>query len=308
MKTFNFLAGILLLFSMLLSCQVQNKCVTGEGDIVSKNFVLHNFDKITLSIPGNLYLTQSDKYSIKIDAQPNVLDNIDLKVDKNELIIDYIKCINNLNDNSLKIIITCPNLKAVENKNSGNVFFKNLWNVDKINLIVKGSGEINVNELIVKGNMENSLYGSGGIFVKSAKVSGIATNSISGSGDIDIENLSAISITNNLSGSGDLNVSNISSCDLMETKCSGSGDITLSSTAPISSCNFKLAGSGDINAFDLLANIVSVKIAGSGDIYVNALKTLNAKIAGSGDVYYKGDPFVIIDKVGSGDVINKNND
>jgi hypothetical protein len=47
-----------------------------------------------------------------------------------------------------------------------------------------------------------------------------------------------------------------------------------------------VAGSGDIRADGLAADAVEVRIAGSGDVKVQADKTLQVNIAGSGDVVY----------------------
>lgn len=53
----------------------------------------------------------------------------------------------------------------------------------------------------------------------------------------------------------------------------------------------------------MLADEVSVDIAGSGNAYVFANDTVDVDIAGSGSVYYSGDPeHVTTDIAGSGNV------
>jgi hypothetical protein len=47
-------------------------------------------------------------------------------------------------------------------------------------------------------------------------------------------------------------------------------------------------GSGKLSADGLSADDAEVSIAGSGNIYIKANKTISADIVGSGSVYYSG--------------------
>jgi hypothetical protein len=67
-----------------------------------------------------------------------------------------------------------------------------------------------------------------------------------------------------------------------------------------------IAGSGNINGYDLKAETAIVKIAGSGNVKVNATDEINASIAGSGNVYYTGNPKQNVKSAGSGSIKKKN--
>ncbi|WP_394330779.1 GIN domain-containing protein [Pedobacter psychrophilus] len=70
----------------------------------------------------------------------------------------------------------------------------------------------------------------------------------------------------------------------------------------MSSVNTYISGFGDVNAKNLISDKSKVKIAGSGNVYLNTKEELNATVLGSGSVRYKGSPKVITNKVGSGSV------
>lgn len=65
--------------------------------------------------------------------------------------------------------------------------------------------------------------------------------------------------------------------------------------------NATINGSGDLNASKLTAKSVEVKINGSGDVYVHSIEKLYININGSGNVFYSGNPtFSDISILGSG--------
>ncbi len=111
--------------------------------------------------------------------------------------------------------------------------------------------------------------------------------SLTGSGDVyTTDKIKAENFEAKVTGSGDMNL------DLdvknLESSINGSGDMKLAGNAAHFKCSVN--GSGDTKAFDLKAEDVEARIAGSGDIQVNASKSLDARIAGSGDIVYKGNP------------------
>ena len=127
-----------------------------------------------------------------------------------------------------------------------------------------------------------SLAGSGDISSSDVIESSDLKLSIAGSGDIDL-NVATKNLTSNIAGSGNINLS-------------GSSDQFTCS----------IAGSGNLNGYDLKVTIATAKIAGSGDIKVNAIDEIHAKIAGSGNIYYKGNPEKNVKSAGSGSVVKKN--
>lgn len=124
---------------------------------------------------------------------------------------------------------------------------------------------------------------------------------VSGSGAIVSEGEIETRILNlTLSGSGDIKLTELKAEKVLAT-LSGSGNILLSGKK--NAVEFKAnisSGSGKLKAIEFPADNVEVKIMGSADCWVNAVKNLKVKIAGSGNVIYRGNPAIDSSIAGSG--------
>jgi Putative auto-transporter adhesin, head GIN domain len=103
-----------------------------------------------------------------------------------------------------------------------------------------------------------------------------------------------------ISGSGDIGSLNNLTCEDLGILISGSGDISLAGKGK--KMNAKISGSGDVRTFDFICDDIKANVTGSGDMDLNAVKTLDAAISGSGDITYKGNPSVNSQVTGSGRV------
>ncbi len=128
--------------------------------------------------------------------------------------------------------------------------------------------------------------------------------SLAGSGDITSEDIiDSSDLTLKLAGSGNMSL-NVSTKKL-STSIAGSGNMTLEGNSNEFECS--IAGSGKLNGYELKALNATVKIAGSGNVEINAVNEIHAKNVGSGNIYYSGNPSIEkISSVGSGDVKKKN--
>ena len=124
--------------------------------------------------------------------------------------------------------------------------------------------------------------------------------SLNGSGEITGKlTLKTATLKLSVSGSGDIKVA--ADATKIKAAISGSGDIDLSGKAD--ELGASVTGSGDIDAMQLNASQVTASITGSGDIAVHAKNLLTVKIVGSGDVYVNKAVASINKKVvGSGDI------
>ncbi|PHQ57552.1 MAG: DUF2807 domain-containing protein [Lutibacter sp.] len=128
--------------------------------------------------------------------------------------------------------------------------------------------------------------------------------SLAGSGDVYSEDvIDSSELKLNIAGSGNLNLK-VSTKNL-KSSIAGSGNINLSGDTDQLTCS--IAGSGNINSYNLKAGIATVKIAGSGNVKVNAIHEIHAKNVGSGNIYYSGNPNIEkVTSVGSGSIKKKN--
>lgn len=127
----------------------------------------------------------------------------------------------------------------------------------------------------------------------------VSSVALSGSGDARIEALHGPMLAVSISGSSDVKVDALD-VDVLGVSIGGSGDFAASGRA--AEQGFSIAGSGDIRAGNLVGQTVKVRVAGSGDVHVNAQQMLDVSVAGSGDVVYRGTPVIRKSVAGSGNV------
>jgi hypothetical protein len=137
------------------------------------------------------------------------------------------------------------------------------------------------------------------VFITTPVLNGL---SLSGSGLIETDSFISDNFTVSLSGSGDID--SFVSADVVKANVSGSGTIYLEGDTNDS--EFVISGSGKIKSFNLPQLNCRAVISGSGDMFVNASRTLDAHISGSGRVFYMNYPVIHTSISGSGGVVEKN--
>ncbi len=125
---------------------------------------------------------------------------------------------------------------------------------------------------------------------------------LSGSGNVNTELFVSDEFDVSVSGSGTI-YAQVDALEL-DANISGSGKIELEGTSR--NAEIDISGSGKIHAFDFPLEYCDAHISGSGSMYVNASKTLEAAISGSGNIYYINHPVVHARTSGSGKVIDRN--
>ena len=121
---------------------------------------------------------------------------------------------------------------------------------------------------------------------------------IKGSGNFFIDSPFNDLQTLSIAGSGDINGDVPMKLGDLELKIAGSGNIEMKGTAQLVKAT--IAGSGNIYLGGLAATEAECLIMGSGDMEINAVKSLKARINGSGDIRYSGNPVSDIKVNGSG--------
>jgi hypothetical protein len=125
---------------------------------------------------------------------------------------------------------------------------------------------------------------------------------LSGSGYIQTGSFMSDDFRIVLSGSGDINT--LVSADQIKANVSGSGSIFLEGDAY--ETEFVISGSGKIKSYNLEQEYCQAAISGSGDMYVNVSRAIDASISGSGRVYYVNYPVIHTSVSGSGGVVDQN--
>lgn len=237
------------------------------------------FTKISFAVPGKLYLKQGSPRKVEIEADDDVIKEIETEVSGGRLRIGKEdKWFNwNLNNDKITVYITVPEIEGVAVSGSGNIIGQSTIKTNNLDLKVSGSGSMTL-EFDATGDVDADVSGSGDLKVK-GNCKSLDTD-VSGSGSLDVSGTVDNTANFGISGSGKIHAN-------------GSADFVKAD----------ISGSGKVLAADLQANRCQVRIAGSGDVEINVKSELDANITGSGSVYYKGNPNKVnANSAGSGKV------
>ncbi len=208
---------LLIAITVLAACNDDQLKITGSGKIITENRTGNSFDKIHTSGSLDISIVQGNQQSIELVADDNVINNIITEVSSNTLNVALKS--GNYNNINVKVNITIPDLKGLNNIGSGNMTVTDFLNINNLEVGNTGSGNINVsgtgNTLIITNS------GSGNFNGFNYVVDDCAVNN-SGSGH------SKINCSDNLSGanSGSGNVSYKGNPKSVTISNTGSGNVT----------------------------------------------------------------------------------
>ncbi|MDF2433680.1 MAG: hypothetical protein JWP44_3311 [Mucilaginibacter sp.] len=206
---------------------------------------LSGFSAVSVGGSFDVYITQGNTESVKVEAPADVINKVITEVDGGVLKI-Y-----NKHDNwnwgewwghhkKIVIYVTAKSLNSVGLSGSGDVYFKDGITANSLKLRISGSGDMS-GKVGVK-TLESSISGSGDM-----RLSGRADNStvsVVGSGDFAARNLVTVNSMVRVTGSGD---ATINASEKVDAAIHGSGDIHYTGAAKnISSSK---TGSGDVSRF-----------------------------------------------------------
>jgi len=192
--------------------------ISGSGDVSLKVLDVENFDKLDISVPAKVYITQSKDYSVILEAEDNLLPYIYAKVERNTLNIKRKNLIWFRNTEPINIYISMPEVKEIEVSTSGNVIGENTISGEDLSLQISGTGTINMDVKVQ--DLSTFISGTGDV-----ELEGEAKNhkiKISGVGDVNCFNLDSEDVFVVISGAGDVDV-DVS--ELLDVTISGTGSV-----------------------------------------------------------------------------------
>lgn len=209
-------------------------CERGKGPTVTEVLNLNDFHSINLEINANVTIRQGSEQRVEVKGEENIIDLLERRVRNGVWEIDFEDCVRNYD--KLHIFITLPEFRRIEIDGSGNVFGENVIRGNAIDLIVDGSGDI---DLALDVNaVDASIDGSGDIHLE-----GEADDVdifIKGSGNIKAFDLDALRADVRIDGSGDVEVF---VRDFLKVSINGSGNVYFKGNPSIST---RINGSGDV--------------------------------------------------------------
>lgn len=147
---------LLLILSIGINSSIYSKTIKGSGNIIQQVRNISNFNEISVICPCKIELKQDNNESVLIEADDNIISNIQTRIINNELRINLesnITC----QDCSIKLIITLKNIAAIEL--SGSIELVTLPIKTK-KLLIKTSGSSKVNSNLFAKELNISSSGS----------------------------------------------------------------------------------------------------------------------------------------------------
>ncbi|HEU4472352.1 MAG TPA: head GIN domain-containing protein [Flavisolibacter sp.] len=212
--------------------------VTGEGPVVSETRNIVNFSGVDFRVAGEVYVNQDPAYKVELNAQQNILNELETYVSNGRLVIRFKNGVKVRDYDPIRIMVSAPEINHLRLSGSGNITGTGILSSTRMDMDISGSGNINVIGLNT-AFLDANISGSGNIKVNS----GTATEEnlkISGSGSIDLVNVAANKATTRTSGSGEMRVNASQS---LNVTISGSGSVYYKGTPAV---NTSISGSGRV--------------------------------------------------------------
>jgi hypothetical protein len=229
-----FFVGIVAL--LLSGCICPLTCTTGSGNVVSEERTIASFDAIELSTDASLTFTQGSAGALHIQAEDNLIDNIETKVENGVLKIYDKSTACFTNTRPVRISVSSEKMEKISVLGSGKITGTNTIQSDKLELVVLGSGEIDLASQT--NSIKVDIPGSGEL-----RLGGNTTEldaSILGSGSLKAYDLTADNVKATITGSG---MAEIFANNELNASLFGSGNVYYKGNATVSKT---AVGSGDV--------------------------------------------------------------
>lgn len=235
MKKSNLHLALFVLSVAFSSCEK----IVGRGPLVTETRSATSFNGLEVSIPGETYFTQDSVYKLELQAQQNVLDEIETVVINNALRIRFRNPNTRIRTHDgITVRVSAPDIRSLWVDGSGNLLVNGPFTPANINLEIEGSGYIRVQD-ISTSVISTEIDGSGNILIANG-MANEATAKIEGSGQIDVAAVQVKNADARIDGSGTIKVF---ATENLKARIEGSGSILYKGAPAIST---HITGSGTV--------------------------------------------------------------
>jgi hypothetical protein len=211
----------LLLALSLSSCitiKLNNKDLQGSGKVTTQDFQVSDFDRLSFSGIGNIIITQGDTESLKVEAESNVIERLEISSGGKKLKIGF-------KNNFFNIIPTKPvnfylsvkDLREISMSGVGSIKCDNLA-TDDLSIDSSGAGSVDMN--LTTTVLEVALSGAGKVNLAGQTQS--QSIDISGAGSYSAKEFTSKDCEVSISGLGRAIVN---ATDTLDVNMSGLGTV-----------------------------------------------------------------------------------
>lgn len=227
---------------MLGSCNViDGERIKGNGNIRMESRHAGAFANVNVSGNIDLFVRQDSAYTVKVKADENLMEYIEVITEGENLIIRPKKGYNLSGSDDIKVYVSSPHYNKLKASGSCDIIGENIIKAESI-LDIELSGSSDVKMEVYAPEVRAELSGAGSI-----SLSGITKDfSVAGSGSTDINcmDLKSENVSIRISGAGSAEV--FASVKL-DVNVSGSGSVEYRGNATV---NQSISGSGSIKKLE----------------------------------------------------------
>lgn len=237
MKPASLLLTALLLIS-ICSCRfLGGKRVDGNGQRVTVNRPVGEFTGVEARGSMDVVVTTGREYTIKIEADQNLIDLIEVHNDGGTVEIGSREGYHLRSQEGIKIYATAPSFERISVAGSGNIRSGGTVSNNKpLALQIKGSGDIQL--AVDAPRVATEIAGSGSARLQGTTQSFVAE--IRGSGNVHAFNLLSENANVDIAGSGNAEVF---ASKQLSVEIKGAGDVAYKGAGAV---NQKIMGSGSV--------------------------------------------------------------
>jgi hypothetical protein len=220
----------------LSSCMMSG--TRGSGHVVSKTYTETDFKNIDISSVMKVYLKQGDQYEVRIDAEDNLQDLIEVKKEGDKLSFG-LKNHTSINPTKdIIIYITAPDFHKLEASGAGGFVSQSVIKTNEILLDLSGATKVKLDLDVT--NIKVDASGATEIVLSGQS----NTLEIDGSGSTDVKafDLKSQSVDIDISGAGGAEVQ---AEKALKVEISGAGDVSYKGNPSITK---EIHGAGKIKA------------------------------------------------------------
>lgn len=272
---------IIVIFSLLtwlgVSCDYHMNRIQGQGEPVIKHYNPGSFETIVSDHIIDVEYACSDTFAVKLEAQPNLMEFIEIYVNQERLHVDVKDGINLHPTSKLKVYVDMPDIRSLQINGTGSIINTHPFDsIDELDIMIKGTGNATCQWLTAEK----------------------LTLTTSGTGDISTGGNTS-HLFAEIDGTGDITYSGSSEEAIVN--CDGTGNCFFYGSSDY--LKLIINGTGDFYGRDFSSRNADVYVDGTGDAEVFATESLMATIKGSGNVFCYGNPQWEVENNGSGDFI-----
>lgn len=209
-------------------------CVRGEGPVVSRELNMPFFRGIDLEVPAKVLITQGPTLRVRAEGYDNIVNAIERDVRNGIWEIEFNDCVRNIGE--LTIYVTMPEIASLRISGTGDIIGENFFTTDDIELIISGTGKIDLG--LDADDIYARISGTGNIILE-GDADELELES-TGTGDFRAFQLKLNRADIEITGAGDAEVF---VTNYLRVRITGTGDVLYRGNPRI---DFNITGTGDL--------------------------------------------------------------